>query len=1700
MRNDYMIRDYEVSLWTLQDGFIAVLKQPNINHKGQIQNPIEKINIDGTQELTFTIPMYLNQPDGLGNNNKIENPIWYNTRNGNLMVNMRKIKVILNKNTEEEAIHEYIINKINERHEKGELYCDVECEGLAFNELGKIGYKIVLNQDDFLYDYEEWFKGTDNTSEPRETIQYWLKKLSIDPFPTDNSKILPNKWYYEIKMSWNSSGNVVGRAGNKIYEEEYTSSWALNNNNVVPVEFSTLKEKERPIDISESNMYNITQQLAEIFGVFCKYEYGYDENYHIIYRKIIYYNNFIEEEKGHMDISYPYHSSKITRESDGTDLVTKMYIRTQDTENELLNIMDASPNKSKEDYILNFDYLHELNIISEEQYKGIKEFEDQMFNINSQLKSLSTEIDVINNQILEEETNKSTAEKAKIAAEEQFNNANDHWTALGGDWQNTETGIIKVDGFNSKVLIVLEDKRGVKYVDIPFLGVIPSSVRLYSGILNYIGSSPYSNCVLIENYSTELDEYGNLIRITNLPTNLSTSTLLLSCEYIPKNYWEKVRNYWIIGKTRYSLDFENAENELNKLNDELARLEPIYNSLLDQKKELISKFEQMMGPALREGYWQPDDYFDYNTNYIINFNNLNEEKKNEVQYYWDNETKKGEDKITFIQGNDERQYLMVKLNSSQFNYIKQNYDNLSFMYYDESIVSLLSSATQMDKSNLFHSIHLNGGCQLGFILNDSLITPVLIITESKLFTINQLNFFKKRNNNYLSRIGVITYNVQNGKVITTIDSDSIIINSEDYIFGNDNVGSDPLLVFENNISLVRPRILIESPFLNTSSSELFIKLNNTKLLIEYEDYYITKDYDKTYITIKSDTFFKLGTMNPSLLLSYSLSTASTAIYLDAVQIAKENAYPKVSYTVDLTLYDPSIIYNIYNKLSRIVHINDVDLKFQNVQGYISEVELDLDHPWNDKIEIKNYKTKFEDLFSTIMASTTDIQKNGYRYNIAANGFNKDGTLSEEIFKTSLDNNSLVFNNFLNSNFDNIDIINQKLENLFNEAGQMLSTANSSLTNMQSLTVSNANILSGFYAGVQEGFANGIDYSNEITLITGDIANVSAIRINKDDGIYIGSNKKIILSATNAIKNDQGEYINDPQIPQSGANVELSPQRLLMGVSNLSNGNGGVVDITSDQIILAVGNNVQILQNDSSKQITTEQNLTGVQIKKDYIGLATVDNGQRSIVSIKPTDITLGTKGNDQNGSYVMIAQDKLELGSSADLYINTNNFKIQTNYSSNGAVGNTIFAVGSNLSKAVPSTNINSLTSNDLINFLINQSGTFINGPLTIAGAQQSGYYPFFKVENNTMGIFRSSTGTTDISSSKVDKLLYFENGNLRVKGDIIASNFYLNGDAVDQFNAAVASSPAVVAIESPGSISSQLKPIVINGIGSGTWNGVDYGVILGNANGAKPMLIGSNSGLTIAADITAPSSGEAIILNNSGIELRGGTIKLNSVNDGTMNIINLNENGISLASTAEINMETGGKFNVFADSGIISLGNHFTIDSEGNLRCKSITCETLNGKDVSNLIINTLEDQTVETIYGSGNKIWFSGGATPIHSYGGQSYGTENIVANLNIKLDYNIKSENRIRIKLAFSERPPLEAVGITECVIRIGEQATTTFSFNDQKIYQGNYSVISNAVLIGAISPGTYQVTLKITCGYTSTDQEIIFYPAQSYIETM
>jgi len=56
-------------------------------------------------------------------------------------------------------------------------------------------------------------------------------------------------------------------------------------------------------------------------------------------------------------------------------------------------------------------------------------------------------------------------------------------------------------------------------------------------------------------------------------------------------------------------------------------------------------------------------------------------------------------------------------------------------------------------------------------------------------------------------------------------------------------------------------------------------------------------------------------------------------------------------------------------------------------------------------------------------------------------------------------------------------------------------------------------------------------------------------------------------------------------------------------------------------------------------------------------------------------------------------------------------------------------------------------------------------------------YYPFFKATNNAMGFFRTQNPTPTVINND-DKLLYFENGELIVKGNITAKSFILSSSS----------------------------------------------------------------------------------------------------------------------------------------------------------------------------------------------------------------------------------------------------------------------------------------------------------------------------------
>jgi hypothetical protein len=78
----------------------------------------------------------------------------------------------------------------------------------------------------------------------------------------------------------------------------------------------------------------------------------------------------------------------------------------------------------------------------------------------------------------------------------------------------------------------------------------------------------------------------------------------------------------------------------------------------------------------------------------------------------------------------------------------------------------------------------------------------------------------------------------------------------------------------------------------------------------------------TYYTITIKPEFFLNTIdlhNVSTInkfkIFYALSNADLSIYLDAKKILKENAYPKVSYAIEISKWSPDLLKNIHGKLA-----------------------------------------------------------------------------------------------------------------------------------------------------------------------------------------------------------------------------------------------------------------------------------------------------------------------------------------------------------------------------------------------------------------------------------------------------------------------------------------------------------------------------------------------------------------------------------------------------------------------------------------------------------------------------------------------------------------------------------------------------------------------------------------------------------------
>ena len=171
-------------------------------------------------------------------------------------------------------------------------------------------------------------------------------------------------------------------------------------------------------------------------------------------------------------------------------------------------------------------------------------------------------------------------------------------------------------------------------------------------------------------------------------------------------------------------------------------------------------------------------------------------------------------------------------------------------------------------------------------------------------------------------------------------------------------------------------------------------------IIEEKTAYI-KNFNNKY-----SRFIQEGTWNSTDYIDSEL------YYLDALQVSNTSAQPAVSYTINVVEISQLDGYEWYLfDAGDKTYIEDTEFfGWANKNGVltpareeviVSEVEWHLDAPDQNVITVRNYKTRFEDLFQRISATVQTVQYNEATYAKISSLMDADGTINQNVLLNSL---------------------------------------------------------------------------------------------------------------------------------------------------------------------------------------------------------------------------------------------------------------------------------------------------------------------------------------------------------------------------------------------------------------------------------------------------------------------------------------------------------------------------------------------------------------------------------------------------------------------------------------------------------------------------------------------------------------------------
>ena len=198
--------------------------------------------------------------------------------------------------------------------------------------------------------------------------------------------------------------------------------------------------------------------------------------------------------------------------------------------------------------------------------------------------------------------------------------------------------------------------------------------------------------------------------------------------------------------------------------------------------------------------------------------------------------------------------------------------------------------------------------------------------------------------------------------------------------------------------------LVPPPDTKESAQEKANRLLREKEAIE-------KDFYKSYSRfIQEGTWSSTNYIDPEL------------YYLDALQVSRVSAQPKISYTIKvLEVSEIEGLQNYNFDVGDKTYIEDVDFFGYINEGVIedgdsnedyvltpvreevivSEAEWHLDQPDENSITVQNYKDQFEDLFQRLTATVQSVQYNEPAYSRMASKLDSNGLINSDTLISSL---------------------------------------------------------------------------------------------------------------------------------------------------------------------------------------------------------------------------------------------------------------------------------------------------------------------------------------------------------------------------------------------------------------------------------------------------------------------------------------------------------------------------------------------------------------------------------------------------------------------------------------------------------------------------------------------------------------------------